>query len=155
MTIEADVRWLRDRAEISELLHAFARALDEQDSAAYAANFVPEGILEFPEARVHGQAAIAAHVASVFRPDVVRATHHISANHQITIDGDVAATRSYFVAVHVRPGGDPEDMWTGAGWYDNSYARTAEGWRFTHVRLTPVWRSGRVPGAIASGRFDG
>ena len=36
MSLADDVRRLRDRACISELLHSFARALDEQDRVSYA-----------------------------------------------------------------------------------------------------------------------
>ena len=37
MTLEAQVQWLADRAQISDLLHAFARALDTKDWEAYTA----------------------------------------------------------------------------------------------------------------------
>ena len=45
---------------------------------------------------------------------------------------------------------DPDDQstqWLGGGWYDNEYRRTAEGWRLTRVRITPVWDIGARPPA--------
>ena len=70
------------------------------------------------------------------------ATHHISSNHQITIDGDNAHSRSYLQGVHVGP--KPAEHWTAGGWYDCRYVRTSEGWKFARVRLTCVWLSGDV-----------
>lgn len=38
------------------------------------------------------------------------------------------------------------EHWTAGGWYDCSVKRTADGWKFSEVRLTPVWLSGEVAG---------
>ena len=74
------------------------------------------------------------------------ATHHISANHSIEIDGDTARSRSYVLAMHVVDLDDQSSQWLGGGWYDNEYRRTADGWR-TRVRITPVWDIGARPPA--------
>jgi ketosteroid isomerase-like protein len=153
MSLEHDVRWLKDRAEISELLHSFAYALDSQDIKTYAANFTDDGVLEFPQLTITGPGAIFEHVSAQFNPSRVRATHHISANHQIEIDGDRARSRSYFIALHVPANGTEDGVWSSRGWYENQYRRTAEGWRFTHVALRSVWRDGQVPVGAGSGRF--
>lgn len=42
---DAQIRWLVDRAHISDLLVEFARALDQRDWDAYAATYAPEGVL--------------------------------------------------------------------------------------------------------------
>ena len=63
------------------------------------------------------------------------ATHHISANHSIEIDGDTASSRSYVLAMHVVDPDDQASQWLGGGWYDNEYRRTADGWRLTRVRI--------------------
>jgi hypothetical protein len=64
----------------------------------------------------------------------------MSCNHQITIEGDTAVSRSYLQAVHV--GARPSEHWDAGGWYDCSYRRTDVGWKFVHVKLTAVWLSG-------------
>lgn len=69
------------------------------------------------------------------------ATHHMSSNHQITVTGDTAVSRSYLQAMHVRD--NPFDHWDAGGWNDCAYVRTSQGWRFTHFRLTAVWMTGR------------
>jgi len=143
MTTEEQLQWLLDRAQISDLLIEFARALDDGDAEAYAATYAEDGVLELPGGfRIEGRAALGGSVAHVLGG--YRAVWHLSANHAIEIDGDVARTRSYMLAVH-RHGDDPADHATGAGWYENTLRRTAEGWRFAVVRVHVVWRSGAGP----------
>jgi len=67
-------------------------------------------------------------------------THHISTNHQITIDGATAASRSCLQAVHV--GATPFEHWDGGGWYDSTYRRTPQGWKFESVKLGILWLTG-------------
>jgi len=133
------VQWLTDRALVGDLLMRFARALDEKDWAGYAALYAEDGVLHLPWGEPHPQAILRESTeANLGR---FHATHHISANHQIQIDGDTAASRSSLPAVHVA---DllAESHWTVAGWYDCEYRRTPDGWRFTRVAITPVWQTG-------------
>ncbi|HEY2684906.1 MAG TPA: nuclear transport factor 2 family protein [Steroidobacteraceae bacterium] len=145
-TLEEKVNWLIDRTQISELLYSFARALDTRDFDAYVRNYAEDGFIDLPQpaagpdARLKiPRAEMSARVPQSFRS--YSATHHISSNHQIRIDGDSAASRSYLQAVHVRT---PRDHWGAGGWYDCTYRRTPEGWRFVQVRLTALWVSGNV-----------
>ncbi len=145
--LTTQIQWLVDRAEISDLLYSFARALDTKDAVAYAANYAEGGTLELPD-----PTSPTGDVVTITKEQLVdfvekgltqayTSTHHMSTNHQITIAGDTAVSRSYLQAVHVRT--DPFDHWDAGGWYDCSYVRTPEGWKFTHVRLISVWMSGR------------
>ena len=144
MTLEEQVQWLVDRAQISDVLHAFARALDTRDWQAYLDTYAEDGVLELPWATVT-RAQIAASVPG----DLGRfhATHHISSNHQIEIDGDTARSRSYLLAMHVVDPQDQASQWLAAGWYDNEYRRTPAGWKLTRVRITQVWEIGQRPAA--------
>lgn len=143
-TIDDKVQWLMDRALISDLLFSFAWALDTRDFGTYVNNFTEEGVLELP-APPPGNGTY----VTIERGQLVetlqglkkfKATHHISTNHQITIDKDTASSRSYLQAVHV--GASPFDHWDAGGWYDCEYRRTPEGWKFTKVKLTEVWLAG-------------
>ena len=150
-TLSEKVQWLVDRALISELLFSFARALDTKDVDAYVNNYTKDGVLELPDpTSTTGETLIVprSRMLEFVRNGIVktyRATHHISTNHQITITGNIAMSRSYLQAVHV--GAIPLDHWDAGGWYDCNYARTPEGWKFTHVKLTAVWMTG-TPGSI-------
>lgn len=142
--LASKVQWLVDRAHISELLHSFARALDTRDFAAYADNYDVDGVIELPQPTSRGS------TWTMRRDEMLEkvprslgrysATHHISSNHQITIAGDSASSRSYLLAVHV--GATPSEHWDAGGWYDCTYRRTAAGWKFVHVKLTPIWIAG-------------
>ncbi|MGC9499999.1 nuclear transport factor 2 family protein [Streptomyces sp. WG7] len=140
MSLDKDVRLLMDRAAISDLLFTFARCLDEKDFEGYAALFAEDGILVLPRATHRGRAGLAAFV----RQDLGRyhGTHHLSANHQITVRAEEAVSRSYLQAVHVPDGSDLTHWWSVGGWYDNTYRREGGDWRFTCVRVSPVWRGG-------------
>lgn len=127
------LRWLVDRALISDLLVEFARALDERDWDAYAATYADDGELAISPTVAHrGRAGLAPFVAASLS-GYPGGTHHLSTNHAIRIDGDEATTRSYLVAAHIY---EPPRQAIGAGWYDCRLRRTAEGWRFAHVGLT-------------------
>ena len=147
--LERQVQWLVDRAQISELLHAFARALDTRDYQAYVDNYAEGASIELPDPKRPGNIIVLhkANMLELLPKSLGRyaATHHISANHQITVDGDGATSRSYLQAVHVN--GAPTDHWTAGGWYDCDYVRMASGWKFRRVRLTSIWLNG-TPGEI-------
>lgn len=147
--LERQVQWLTDRAHISELLHAFARALDTRDFQAYVDCYADGGYIELPDPKRAGSTILLekTDMLGLLPKSLGRyaATHHISANHQISIDGDAASSRSYLQAVHVN--GAPSDHWTAGGWYDCDYLRTAAGWKFRHVRLSAIWMTG-APGEI-------
>lgn len=147
MMLERQVQWLVDRAQISERLYAFARALDSRDWDAYVEGYAEGGVLDLPDPMGGGRLVVPREGLREFVQGLGRyaATHHLSANHQIEIDGDRAKSRSYLQAVHVRE--RPDDHWTGGGWYDCEYERTVAGWKFTQVRLSIAWLDGR-PGPI-------
>lgn len=137
----AQLQWLLDRAAISDLLIDFARALDDRDWAGYAANFAEDGVLDVaPTVRHTGRAGLAEFVAGSLGR--YAGTHHLSANHSIQVDGDVAGTRSYLIAAHVLAADDPYRHADGAGWYLCRLRRTPDGWRFTHVSLVVRYLSG-------------
>jgi len=146
------LQWLVDRAALGELLHSFAAALDTRDYATYAGNFAQDGVLELPDPKRPGEWIVMqkAEMLEKVPTSIGRysATHHISTNHQLHIEGDRASSRSYLQAVHVQ--GSMREHWSAGGWYDCEYRRTPAGWQFTRVRLTAVWLEGQ-PGEIRPG----
>lgn len=139
------LQWLVDRALISDLLVEFARALDTRDWDAYAATYVDDAVLEIGDVvRLEGRDAIRA--ATERNLGAYAGTWHGSSNHAITVDGDSATTRSYLHGVHLLADDsghrDSFRHADGSGWYDCGLRRTADGWRFTRVRITEVWHAG-------------
>lgn len=146
-SMEATLQWLVDRAQIGDLLHSFAAALDNKDWQRYADNFADDGYIELPDPQSPEGGTFILQKSKMLElvPKSLgryAATHHLSANHQITIDGDRANSRSYLQAVHV--GAKPTDHWTAGGWYDCNYVRTPAGWKFARVKLSSVWLAGEV-----------
>ena len=146
-TLEDQVRYLIDRAAVSDALIAFAHAIDTRDWQGYANLFLDDGILELPFRQPDGTFAgnvgrdgMAAYVQN--GQSGFAQTHHLSANHQISLDGDVATTTSYCQCVH-RHDEDPGNVWELGGWYHCELRRTDAGWRFQRVRLEAVWEHGR------------
>jgi ketosteroid isomerase-like protein len=144
------LRWLVDRALISDLLIDFARRVDSHDQAGYAANFTPDAVLDMPFGLFEGRDKIAA----MRGPAPPMGTHHLSTNHMIELDGDLASSRTYLQATHIADVSDPHKFWQAGGWYDCEFARTSEGWKFTRVKLTVRWAGGDPHGAAPVSRDD-
>ena len=137
----AQLQWLVDRAAISDLLVDFARSLDDQDWAGYAALYATDGVLAIAPTISHtGRDGLAEFVAASLGR--YAGTHHVSSNHAIDVDGDTASARSYLIAAHVFDAAEPQRHADGAGWYRYQLRRDPEGWRFTHVSLQIRYLSG-------------
>ncbi len=135
------LQWLVDRARISDLLVEFARSLDEQDWAGNTALYVPDGVLTAgPGLRLEGHEQLM-RTGSTRALGQYSGTWHLSSNHAIEIDGDLARTRSYLLGVHLL-GQDTSRHADGAGWYDCTLRRTPDGWRFVTVTIREVWHAG-------------
>jgi len=67
------------------------------------------------------------------------ATHHVITGHVVRVDGDSATVHAHVRAEHWVPdevaAGGP-NRWLVVGFYDNEAVRTADGWRFSRVKLT-------------------
>jgi ketosteroid isomerase-like protein len=137
----AQLQWLVDRAQISDLLVEFARTLDERDWDAHVALYAPEGVFMVEDGfRLEGHDELR-RTGTADGLARYRGTWHLSANHAISIDGDTAHTRSYLLGVHMLDQ-DTFRHADGAGWYDCTLRRTADGWRFVTVRVHEVWHAG-------------
>lgn len=139
--LAARVAWLVDRAEISDLLVEFARTLDQREWQEHVALYTADGVFEAGDAfRLVGHAELI-RTGSPQALGQYAGTWHLSSNHAIRVEGDTATARSYLLGVHLL-GPDPAGHADGGGWYDSRFRRTPDGWRFTHVRITEIWRAG-------------
>ena len=118
------LRDLSDRAAITEVLHAYCRALDEMDLAAIPALFTAECVVSYgPRLESRGAARLAEDLARLWRWR--RTSHHLS-NVSVTLDGDRAEAISYVIAWHEAPDGGTATLF---GQYRDRLVRMAEGWR--------------------------
>jgi hypothetical protein len=122
-----------DRAEIVELLHRYALAIDTADwellrrvfSQDACADFASVGayVAEGDSGLVQGADAIVAWLRAALAPfpDVL----HFMSNHLVELRGDRASTLSYMHVLHMEMGGI----------YRCEVVRTAEGWRIARLAL--------------------
>jgi hypothetical protein len=137
---------LFDRSEISELIIRFATALDLQDWDLFRSCFTDE--IEADYSNFRGE-----------QPSVVRAddfveqrrsaltglkTQHISTNHLITIDGNIATCTSCTVIHRFHPDLEGENFLNTYGYYQHTLKRTSEGWRICKVKQTVFWNRGNA-----------
>jgi hypothetical protein len=136
---QAQLRWLVDRAQISDVLVEYARCADAADWSGMSALFTEDGVAVFAAGTFPGRNFGEAAGAVMAR---FCGTHHLSTNHAIHIDGDRATTRSYVQAVHLTDPDDNSRHHDVGGWYDNELVRTPDGWHFARVELSFVWTAG-------------
>jgi 3-phenylpropionate/cinnamic acid dioxygenase small subunit len=139
---------LADRAEIIDVVIAYATALDTRNWAALGALFTDDACWEYSASgeRLRGPGAIVARIsASLARFD---ATHHLNGNHVAAVHGDEAEHTCYYQAQHVRLGLPGGEKFLGGGRYDDRLRRTPDGWRLTRRTIISVWSEGN-PAVIA------
>jgi 3-phenylpropionate/cinnamic acid dioxygenase small subunit len=129
------LRELIDRAAITDVLHTYARLVDERDFAAAAGVFTDDCLAEYGISDteiMHSSAAVSQWLASRLHGGALT-SHHIS-NVQIGFaDADHADAISYVYAWHRLPG-VAEDPIIHARYVDR-LQRTPTGWRIAHRRM--------------------
>ena len=81
------------------------------------------------------------------------ATQHFLSLPTITVDGDLAHSRCYFLAQHVKNVLAPDSTLMTGGWYDDAWRRTEQGWRIARRRAVRVWMEGNP--AVERNQADG
>jgi 3-phenylpropionate/cinnamic acid dioxygenase small subunit len=137
MSIETDtaaVRELIDRAAITDVLHGYARHVDERDFAAVGALFTDDCLAEYGVAEgdiLHSATEVVEWLTR--QVGVSETSHHIS-NVQIRLTGtDQAEATSYVYAWHRIPDLPVEPVLMAR--YVDVLNRTATGWRIAHRRM--------------------
>lgn len=133
-----------DKIEIAELQSRYMYALDWYDADTYASVFTEDGILEWPEGKSEGRAAIhatATGLGVMYRrggaasaPTKMAHKRHFVSNVVIKVDGDRAQALCYWFDFN----NDNMQRWPyvqAYGYYDDALIRTADGWRFTHRKI--------------------
>ena len=135
-----ELRLLLDRQEIADLCVRYTTALDTRDWELLRSCFVDDPVFVHPGGRLEGWEAILARTSAALNP--LDATQHLLGNITAEVDADVATSRCYFQAQHVRhdtPGGDTYVI---AGSYTDRLVRTPGGWRIAERVQDYAWREG-------------
>jgi len=137
---------LADRLEIQELMHRYARMVDDHEWERMDEIFASDATVDYVSSG--GQ-------AGPYRETLVwleRALKpwplnlHFISNLSIELDGDRARSTCYFQAPMGRDHDDgTQVMVTNAGRYEDELVRTAEGWRIAKRVCQQRFMVGRLP----------
>ena len=127
-----------DHRAITDRINLYAKLIDEgQAREAVKQVFAQDALEDHGEgiAPCRGWDEIGAMLEQATAP--FKGAMHLNTNITITLDGDVATSRSYYQAIFWFDEGDapgrrlsPAD-WVSAGVYRDEWRRLAEGWRIT------------------------
>jgi 3-phenylpropionate/cinnamic acid dioxygenase small subunit len=124
-----------DRQKITELLVRYATGIDRRDWPLFRTVFADDCDLDYGEIGTwRGVDAVTEFMQQAHA--MAGHTMHRLTNQVITVDGDKAAARTYIDAVIMA--GDNQAGVNALGFYDDEIVRSADGWRITRRRFTPV-----------------
>ena len=129
VALEARLRLLEDQFAIHRLVNSWGPAVDTGDSAAAAALFADDGVLESDLSRLVGPDAVAAMVESDGQQSLIRdGCAHVQAFPLVAIDGDSATATGYSRVYRYHDGA--HEIWRVSAnrW---EFRRTPDGWRIT------------------------
>ncbi len=138
-----------DVYQLLQLNYRYARALDLNQPGLLSEVFTEDMVLEFhsseqdPGQRFDGLASF------LNRPPVPFMAQHVVTNHEFGVDADRVCGHSYVQGQHWLAE-DPDDLYLIGARYEDSYRKTAGGWRIAERRCYYMWTQGNPD--VLSGR---
>ena len=147
-TIDATLRQLVDRNEIADLVHRLGVVLDYGKFDDLRALLTEDTSVRTPGGTAEGREAVIAQARRNHPPK--QPIQHVITNILVDLDGARAQARANLVVYFGPPAGTPNSPvpvappveYTTGEVYQYELVRTSEGWRFSRIQTTPVWRSG-------------
>jgi uncharacterized protein (TIGR02246 family) len=134
--LREQVRELRDREEIRNLIQEYRRTLDERDLRAFSALFAQDGSWSGKSGEATGHEGIYTMLVKQLPdnpPAPASTLWHLNTDPAITVDGDHATASTFWM--HARRGeGDTLTLPT-LGSYDDTLVRENGRWRFARRRV--------------------
>lgn len=130
----------RDREDITDALLRYATGIDRRDWTLFRSLFTDDCELDYGEIGTwHGVDAVTEFMQQAHA--MAGHTMHRLTNQVIAVDGDAAEARTYVDALIMLA--DNNSGVNAAGFYDDDFVRTEQGWqiarrRFTQVRVVAV-----------------
>lgn len=140
-----DLKYLRDRADLTDLINEYATGIDTRDWTLYRSIFADEVDIDFssysgvPGSRMKGDDWAAGVQQMLPGFD---ATQHLLANMVFDIRGDEATVTVYMQAEHFLPNNLGDSSHTLGGYYTHQIRRGPDGWKIHGTRLTVTWSRG-------------
>jgi hypothetical protein len=138
------VQLLLDRAEMSGVLHRYAKAIDTKDWKLLATCFTEDLEADFRSfaGREIGRGRDNWVESIQSTIEGMQATQHLTANHTHEIDGDAGKLTAYVQAAHWLPNKRGDAEYTVGGYYDCDMVKTGGEWRIRKYKLTVTWHRG-------------
>jgi 3-phenylpropionate/cinnamic acid dioxygenase small subunit len=130
----------RDRQEIADALLRYATGIDRRDWTLFRRVFTDDCELDYGEIGTWKGADAVTEFMRQAHALAGRTMHRLT-NQVITVDGDSAEARTYVDALIMLA--DNNSGVNAAGFYDDEFVRTEQGWqiarrRFTQVRVAAI-----------------
>lgn len=135
--LEAEIRDLAARRDITELTHRYARGLDRLDGAMQRSAFADDAWIDAGLFK-GGPDEFVTFCHSFLGP--MDASHHLLGQLRIELDGERASGECYFQAWHGTrdESGNPRDFFV-SGRYIDEFIRTSAGWKIAKRKLITDW----------------
>jgi ketosteroid isomerase-like protein len=130
---ETLIRELADRADLADLVARHSLWIDESRYDETGRLFTDDVVVTSRRGEARGTEALIAAARSAH--DQYPKTMHSKSNLLIEVDGDVASVRAHDLAVYVL---DDQTEAVAAAVHHYGARRTQDGWRFSHLDVTPV-----------------
>lgn len=142
--------WLRalaDRAEITDVVHRYARAVEHGDAELFASCFALDGVLDYGADIFEGRAEIRTHFAEnagssrarVGGIDAERVSTPIASNVEIVLDSDRASVEVSATVYHAGFRGSDAVVIVRGIHYTDDWQRTGDGWQIARRRHRNRW----------------
>jgi hypothetical protein len=144
LPVDEMVRQLWDRQQISDVMLRFGRGLDRHDWDLYAATLTDPFEVDFFDLTGRPPAVTTPKVWARFAAACLErlVVMHQYSNFHINLHGDEADGVFYHISRHRLPNRFGDDHYTQYGWYENSFRRTADGWKISRLKHTFQWCDG-------------
>lgn len=130
-----------DREAIIQLINLYGFAMDSQRWDLFDRIFAEDVDADYGPTSHWTDLASFKHDFGTFH-ELFDATQHVMTNHLVTVDGDRAWSHTYGMWRLVRHAAGDPPVWDGTGWYDDSWRRTADGWRIARRTIGVVYWTG-------------
>ncbi|HEX9234702.1 MAG TPA: nuclear transport factor 2 family protein, partial [Actinomycetota bacterium] len=124
---------------ISDLLDAYAEAVDDKDWDVLGALFTPDAVLDYT--RAGGPRGTFEEVLPFLQQGLglFSVTQHFITNRRIKVDGDRAESSAYLYNPLGRDDGGGMTFLAVGGRYVTRYRRTPDGWRISEHAVFTLW----------------
>lgn len=137
--LERTIRVLDDTRQIIDTLNLYGLVIDSQKWDLFDRVFAADVQADYnPPVRFANRQELKTTMAE-FHAGLDGSLHRIT-NHQVVVDGDRANSISYVIVTLLQG----EEQFQMAGFYDDNWRRTAEGWRIGARLFRGSWWSGSL-----------